>query len=1377
MRLPAQTEDILARAIDCIAEVLGTGPEQIDPVSQLSSLGLESFTAVRLRRRIRERTGQDLPLTAFLGEHATAYGIADRLLAAESSRTHGTDGTARADGPAGAPERRPVTRPAVAPGTDGGSGADAGDGRCTAQDPEPDADVFPLTPIQASYLAGRAEGLPLGGVATFYYHEYDRTPADLDPLADVARLEAAWNRLVEHHPMLRMTVDDRGRQRILTAPGPFRIGVTDLREARPRSVARSLAALRHERSHQNRPTGAWPLFDLHAALLPGGTTRLHVGVDVLITDMAGWMLLMRQWGALVADPGHRLPSPGRQFADFQRARAGDEEWSELRKRDRAYWAERAPSLPPAPDLPVLRDPADTTPPRFSRCAAGLDEDAWSALRTRSAEHGVTPTATLLAAFAVVLGRWGAGERICLNTTLFDRPDVPGEAADVVGDFTTTALVGTPAFAPGSWKGFAGYAAEVNRRFWEDLDHRSVSGVEVLRDLRGTGPAPVTAPSHPVVFTSGVGLAGDGEPPAAWIGEEVHGISQTPQVLLDHIVWDEDGRLRLAWDFVEGAFPDGWIQGLLGAYVRLLHALTETTGWTDPSLGWDPTFLPQEPLDVDPFPDAGPLLHEPVLTAATRYPKRPALKSSSGTVSHGRLSANAATTAALLAAQGVGPGDLVAIACEKSSAQITAVLAVNTSGAGYLPVEPSWPAARIADVCERSGVRHALVGRGVDVAWPEQVTVHRLTAAGRPGRTAAATAGAGGPAASPKAPEPDDTAYVIFTSGSTGTPKGVEIQHSAARTTIDDITDRFRIGPDDHVLGLSALSFDLSVFDIYGVLGAGGCLVLPDPARQRDPQHWLEQAGRHGVTVWNTAPALLEMLVEYAEMEPETAATALRTLRLVMLSGDWIPLNLPDRLRRLAPHAEVMSLGGATEASIWSITHPVGAVDPDWRSIPYGRALRGQSFHVLDEDGAPSPVGETGELFIGGDGLARGYIGDRVQTAERFRTHPFLGRRLYRTGDLGRWRADGAIEFLGRVDRQVKIRGHRIELGEVEAVLARHPAVRQCVVSSLPGPDGRPRLVAHVSPKGTSTPPSAEELAAALRERLPGYMVPGRFVFLDHFPVTANGKIDHAALPAPHRNDTRQSIPAGSAAGAPETAARLLPGDTPAAPTPGHDTWFTAALAGAAALGLETALVVRPGQLPPEQALGASADWLRRLRELPGGMSVEPRLTADGLVEVVCRPPAAGPYTAGGEAALTARAPAGEDPGPSAPMPGPGRAPVTDPAVLRAVTTVLADLTDATVTPDNTFAALGANSLTLVLAHRRLREGTAPRLALADMFEHPTVGSLAAHITAQRAQDTPPATRHAGTPPGPGPAARPLPAQPTRRTSRVAARALAEETAR
>jgi len=231
---------------------------------------------------------------------------------------------------------------------------------------------------------------------------------------------------------------------------------------------------------------------------------------------------------------------------------------------------------------------------------------------------------------------------------------------------------------------------------------------------------------------------------------------------------------------------------------------------------------------------------------------------------------------------------------------------------------------------------------------------------------------------------------------------------------------------------------------------------------------------------------------------------------VMMSGDWIPVTLPERLRNLSPEVEVMSLGGATEASIWSIAYPIGTVDPAWRSIPYGRPLANQEMHVLNEALEPCPDWVTGQIHIGGTGLARGYWRDELKTRASFITHPRTGHRLYRTGDLGRTLPGGDIEFLGREDLQVKVQGYRIELGEIEAVLARHPAVHACVAAAVGEREGTKRLVAYVVPARDQAP-MAEELRGFLLEKLPAYMVPPAFVLLGELPLTANGKIDRGAL--------------------------------------------------------------------------------------------------------------------------------------------------------------------------------------------------------------------------------------------------------------------------
>ena len=403
--------------------------------------------------------------------------------------------------------------------------------------------------------------------------------------------------------------------------------------------------------------------------------------------------------------------------------------------------------------------------------------------------------------------------------------------------------------------------------------------------------------------------------------------------------------------------------------------------------------------------------------------------------------------------------LVAVVMEKGWEQVAGVLGVLTSGAAYLPIDAGLPKDRLWHLLQHGEAQFVLTQPQFDksLEWPE--TIKRLTICDN------SLSGLDGQHLDP-VQAPEDLAYVIYTSGSTGLPKGVMIDHRGAVNTILDLNRRFSVKGEDRVLALSSLSFDLSVYDIFGILGAGGTIVIPDAAGLRDPAHWADLVARHRVTLWNSVPALMQMLVEYSEGRGQPLT---KDLRLIFMSGDWIPVALPDRIRALHDEVEIFSLGGATEASIWSILYPIEKVDPSWKSIPYGRPMVNQTFHVLNDALEPCPVWVPGQLYIGGIGLAKGYWRDEEKTRASFINHPRTGERLYRTGDQGRYLPDGNIEFLGRDDFQVKIQGYRIELGEIETILAQHPRVQTSVVAAVGASAVNKRLVAYVVPERQQTP--------------------------------------------------------------------------------------------------------------------------------------------------------------------------------------------------------------------------------------------------------------------------------------------------------------------
>ena len=407
------------------------------------------------------------------------------------------------------------------------------------------------------------------------------------------------------------------------------------------------------------------------------------------------------------------------------------------------------------------------------------------------------------------------------------------------------------------------------------------------------------------------------------------------------------------------------------------------------------------------------------------------------------------------------------------------------------METPLPAPHIRNLLERSGTCLALVAAESGAAeWP--CPVLRLDEA-----TPAAQS-------DPELPTvaPNDLAYVIYTSGSTGAPKGVAMAHGAVANTLHDIGEKFALTPADRVLGVSSLGFDLSVWDVFGVLGAGGALVLPAPESVRDPAYLAALAAREGVTVWNSTPSFLKLLLE------APGAALPESLRLIMLSGDWIPIALARRLRMALPAVRLVSLGGATEAAIWSIWYPIDRIDAAWRSIPYGRPLANQRVHVLDEAWRTCAAGEAGQLHIGGSGLAEGYWRDPERTEASFCRHPETGERLYRTGDFGRRLPDGSIEFLGRRDDQVKIGGHRVELAEVEHGMLAVPGVAEAVALATEDAGSNLRLVAAYR---TDTDVTETALRSALAARMPHYLVPAILLKLPHLPLTPNGKVDRRAI--------------------------------------------------------------------------------------------------------------------------------------------------------------------------------------------------------------------------------------------------------------------------
>jgi amino acid adenylation domain-containing protein len=889
---------------------------------------------------------------------------------------------------------------------------------------------FPLTDIQRAYWVGRGGGFVLSNIATHAYAELPVLDLDFD------RFEQAWNHLIERHDMLRMVVTQTGEQRILRDVPRYRVQRYDLRAtANPSARAAALRPIRDALSHQVFSGHEWPLFDIRASRLDERSWLIHFSLDALTLDLASVNILSRELSAWYEEPSRAPPPLEIGFRDYVLAERAHGR-SELYSLSRDYWLARLDSLPAAPDLPLACDPASIKAPRFERRSCSLSAPRWSRLKALAAQHKVSTNILVAGCYAEVLRRWSRNERFVLNFTLFNRLPLHTQVGELVGDFTSLTLLEVE---PGDADSrLVDRLAALQKQMWSDLEHRYFSGIEIQQELTRHHGRSVP---YPIVVTSALGLESVGAAPRFDIYPAVVQ-TQTPQVWIDFLVGESNGALSCKWDSVVGLFPDGMLDAMFAAFSGLLERLADEA---DAVQAQRFELLPRVQRELIAQVNAtqadllgastcAARLHGPMLAQIGAQGDKAAVISGARRLSYRELGVASQRLAQKLIADGAKPNQLIAIVLEKGWEQIVAALAIVRAGSAYLPIDASLPSERIAQLLGIGEVKQVVTVATV----AERLQLESRFAVAQIHASLLADAAHTPLEAEAPRQAQTDLAYVIFTSGSTGTPKGVMIDHRGALNTVLDINARYAIDAQDSVLGLSSLSFDLSVYDIFGILGAGGTLVLPQPDENRDPQAWLGYIDAHRITVWNTVPALLQMLVDYA---PDKELP----LQKVLLSGDWIPTDLPAKIKAQAPQAKLYSLGGATEASIWSIDYPIEVVDPAWRSIPYGKALRNQQFYVLKPDLELAPVWAIGELYIGGVGLALGYWKDAEKTQRSFIVRN--GERMYRTGDLGRLLPDGNIEFLGRDDQQVKIQGYRIELGEIEARLKAHQQVRDAVVST------------------------------------------------------------------------------------------------------------------------------------------------------------------------------------------------------------------------------------------------------------------------------------------------------------------------------------------
>jgi amino acid adenylation domain-containing protein len=1056
-RRPAVLEDYL---IQRVARVAGISAEKIDPERPLTEMGFDSLMTVELQTALKLDLGTQLSIVQLL------QGKSIRELTASVLEQLALDAPPSATAEAAPPPE-------------------------TALDP---AASYPLSCEQRRFWF--LDRLHLGNPACNLY-----SAVVLSGPLDLAALERSLSELVRRHEVLRATFKtEEGRPvQVFSPPTPVALPVLDLGELP--ETARNEEVRRLATAEVQAPIDLehGPCYRIRLLRLGPREHAIILTVHHIVFDAPSGDTFFREGMALYHAFCRGLPSPLTdlpiRYPDYVRAQQ-QQLTSAAADEHLAYWKDRLAGLHPRPRLPIDRPAPAVRSLRGRHCPFEFSPELSAALFDLSRREGVTLFMTLLAAFQALLHRYSGEEDITVGTPVVTRTHAGTSA--LVGCFMNTLamrtdLSGDPTFRELLQRvrdvvvgAFAHQDLPFERVVEATQPRRDAGSMPLFQSMLVVHRAPMPAVQMPELVVSPLAI----ESGTALFdllllvetGERLHGSLEYSTDLFDAETAAQ--LLRYFTTLLEGiaADPDRRLASLpLLAESDRRRALGE---WNDTAADF-PEHL---------------CLHALFEAAAERCPHAVAVVFGDRTLTYQELNRRANQLANHLRAMGVGPDVLVGVHLEQSPELVIALLGVLKAGGAYLPLDPSYPGPRLAFMLDDAAPRILLARRSLIGALPERgasVVLDMDTDWGVIAR------------ASEENPSyrarPEHLAYVIYTSGSTGEPKGTMIAHRGICNQVQWRQRAFPLGEGDAVLQRTPFGADPSVWEFFGPLAAGARLVMPRPGECRDIAALLRLIAEQEVTVLQVVPSLLRVLLE----EPGFASC--RALRRVFCGGEVLSVALRERFFARSA-AELHNLYGPTEASI-DATYWTCRRGHDPCMTPIGRPIANATAYILDAHLQPVPPGVLGELYVGGRGVARGYLNRPALTAERFLGDPFdagPGARLYRTGDLARYRRDGAIEFLGRSDRQVKVRGFRVEPDEIEALLTRHPLIREAAVVAREDTPGDMRLVAYLASDADAAGRS-DAVRRLVRETLPDFMEPVRFTFLEALPVLPSGKVDRRAL--------------------------------------------------------------------------------------------------------------------------------------------------------------------------------------------------------------------------------------------------------------------------
>ncbi len=869
---------------------------------------------------------------------------------------------------------------------------------------------FELTNVQQAYLYGRLADFELSNVSAHQYSEL------LFSHFNISRFEKALNHLIDEHSSLRTIFQDASQKIIAEVPF-YKI------KQHGHITQIELVQIRNRLSHKVYQNDNWPLFDFELSEI-NDQIVLHISVDVLILDGISMRLffdqLARHYNNTESEP-IKIAALEINFKDYVQ-KYHEVRASSLYADAKQYWLNKLDEYDFEAKIPLAINPGTIKNPEFFRLSTIIPPKKWQLIKEKANHFNLSLTCVVLYAYGLVLSKWSGQSSFCINLTLFHRLPLHKQVNELLGDFTVLELFNFKRILNET---IHSGIAKVHNELWEDIEHNLFDGIDFQRLIRKNLGISQEHSLSPVVLTSMLGDKSGSVYFDGYIGNG-YSISQTSQVYLDNKAYENEGGFVAEWDYVEQVFDPLLIKEMHDEYCAVIELFAELD-WQQPLSPLSLSTKDQLLIDKannDIQIEGKQTLVDLCLSHIKASYKQTAIIDSQGTYTYGDIDLFSKHIAHHLLSQTINaPQPLIGILSEKSYLQVVATLGIMRAGMAYLPLHIDWPLGRIESILNEGAVHTILISQAAFSNYIKESDIENKycwliieTKIDLPLSIKSRNL--------PRI-NLDDVAYVIYTSGSTGKPKGVTITHQSAVNTIIAVNNRFKVNSSDKILALSELGFDLSVYDIFGILSVAGTLVFPDQEKIKEPSHWHELIVSNKITIWNTVPQLMQLLVSYATERGKL----LNPLTTILLSGDWIPLQLPIQLELLTTNATIMSLGGATEGSIWSIWYEIKNIQSEWTSIPYGQAMPNQKMYVLNDFQEQCPVSVTGEIHIGGMGVAHGYWKDEEKTHASFINHPVLGK-LYKSGDLGKWHPDGYMIFQGRKDFQVKLNGYRVELEEI-----------------------------------------------------------------------------------------------------------------------------------------------------------------------------------------------------------------------------------------------------------------------------------------------------------------------------------------------------------